>query len=329
MKKDILKKAAILTSGGDASSMNKVLSTFVKYAISKNIEPYFVYEGYYGLYHNKIKKVSLKDVNGIYNLPGTIIRSARFPEFANQEYRKKAADNLKKMGIDTLFVCGGNGSYIGAWKLKDEGINVICLPGTIDNDIACTDLTIGFDTSLNTICQAINQIKVTSDSHKYVSIVELMGKDCPDLTIWASTICEVDSIITYKHILDKDEFTKLVKDIRKTNKEGIVILVTERLYGMNDNATLKEVAKYIESKTGESVKLNVLGYLQRAGTPTAMDLQIATRLTIFAIDSWLEGKKNITVGIKNFKEVSTDIDKAVKMKVKPNYELVDKLIYLK
>lgn len=320
------KKVAILTSGGDASSMNKVLSTFVIYGNDRGIETYFVYNGFKGLYNNVIKKVTPKDVRGIHDKPGTIIKSSRFPEFKDEEIRKVAANNLKQKGIDTLIVCGGNGSYIGAEKLSKLGINVIALPGTIDNDIGSTELTIGFDTSLNTIIKNVNQIRATMESHNFITIVEIMGRECPDLTVFAGMACEVDYVVTKDNILTPEQFYNVIKKLRHKNKESIVILVTELLYGKNGNVTLQELCSYLNDRLGEKVRLSILGYLQRGATPTGIDLYIASIITAAAIDHYLEGHKNFAVGMRHFKEHFYDLSKAISMKSKNRMQTINKFI---
>ena len=320
------KKIAILTSGGDASSMNKVVETFVRYSIKNGYEPYFVYRGFEGLYKNNIKKATLKDVKGISSLPGTIIKSARFPEFQDQKYRIKAAQNLKQKGIDTLVVCGGNGSYFGAQKLSLEGINVIGIPGTIDNDIASSELTVGFDSALNIVIDQIFAVRSTLESHDFIGIVEIMGRDCPDLTMYASVCTNADICITKDTYLSPEQLTQEIKKIRKTNKNSILILTSELIYGKDGKPSLSEVSSYVQSKLGEKIRVSVLGYLQRGGKPSAMDLYIASSLTVAALDHLIAGNKNFVVGFNKFQPTFIDITKAVNMKEKISYELVDKIV---
>lgn len=310
------KNFAILTSGGDCSSMNMVLSTFVKKCLQENIQPYFVYNGYQGLYDGDIKKANLKDSMHIWNLPGTKIKSSRFPEFKEESIRKKAVENLKKFEIDYLFVCGGNGSYIGAEKLSDMGVKVIALPGTIDNDIASSDFTIGFDTALNSIKDDIYKIRSTMESHNFISFVEIMGRNCLDLTLDAGICTEADYIITNANILKKEEILKLIKNIRKTNKESILILVSELLYGIDGNPTLNEISEFVNKNIKEKIRINVLGYTQRASIPTAFDLKLSSGLTNYALDLALKGVYGVSVGNQGFKYINTPISKANKMIIK-------------
>lgn len=320
------KRVAILTSGGDASCMNKVISTFVHYSIEKGLEPYFIFDGFEGMYKNKIKKATLKDVRMIYDRAGTIIKSSRFPEFKEESIRKVAIANLKKHNIDTVFVCGGNGSYMGLLRITEAGIKGIGIPGTIDNDIGSSDYTIGYDSALNNIVESIKQIRTTMESHNFITVVEVMGRQCPDLTVMAGIGCEVDYIITKDNIIDEKEFVNVIKKLRKNNKESIVILVTELLYGVDGRVSLKEMCKYASEKIGEKVRLNILTYSQRAGTPTGLDLYNAAILTAGAIDHFLEGNKNFVSAIKNGKLTFVDVNKAVNMKTPSRMMLVDKFI---
>ncbi|MGL4616810.1 MAG: ATP-dependent 6-phosphofructokinase [Mycoplasmoidaceae bacterium] len=310
------KNFAILTSGGDSSSMNIVLSTFVKRCIKEDIQPYFVYNGFKGLYDGDIKKATLKDSMHIWNLPGTKIKSSRFPEFKEDSIREKAVKNLKKYEIDYLFVCGGNGSYIGAERLTNMGVKIIALPGTIDNDIASSDFTIGFDTALNSIKDDIYKIRSTMESHNFICFVEIMGRNCLDLTLDAALCTEADYIITNENILKKEEILQLIKNIRKTNKESIVILVSELLYGVDGNPTLQEISEFVYKNIKEKIRINVLGYTQRASIPTAFDLKLSAGLTNYALDLAIKGEHSISVGNQGFKYKSTSITKANRTSIK-------------
>ncbi|MGL4647497.1 MAG: ATP-dependent 6-phosphofructokinase [Mycoplasmoidaceae bacterium] len=318
------KKFAILTSGGDSSSMNKVLSTFVRTCILNEITPYFVYDGFEGLYKNKIKKASLKDVHNVWNLPGTLIKSSRFPQFKEEAIRKVAYEHYKRNEIDCLFVCGGNGSYIGAEKLSNLGANVVGLPGTIDNDIASSEFTIGFDTSLNSIKNDLVKIRATMESHGFITIVEIMGRDCLDLTLYAAIASEANFIITNENILSKEEILNVVKDLRKTNKGAILILVSELIYGKNGLPSLAEVAAFVTEHINEKIRLNILGYTQRAGIPSAFDLILATKLTEAGIDLALKGVYNIVIGNKGQSIVHLPINKANNLKTASKIKEIEK-----
>lgn len=280
---------AVLTSGGDSPGMNAAIRAIVRSAIAHNVEVFGVYEGYSGLYHNNIIRLDRKSVAETINRGGTILYSARFPEFAEKPYRMQAAQNLRDLGIDTLFVIGGNGSYEGAMLLSEEGINVIGLPGTIDNDIRGTEYTIGFDTALNTAVEAIDKIRDTSSSHMRASIVEVMGRYCGDIALHAAIATGAEEVITIETGYDINEIVSRFDDMRKIHKRHSLIIVSE--YTVN----IDELADMIES--AHDIKCNkvILGHVQRGGTPTAMDRFLATKMGHFAVENYLAGNKNFFV----------------------------------
>lgn len=297
-----MKKIAILTSGGDASTMNKCLSAFVTFASKFNLEVYFVYEGFKGLCENKIHKADYSETKSWYNLAGTKILSARFMEFKEDEYVDKAFNNLKNLGIDVLIVIGGDGSYQGAYKLHKKGFKVIGLPGTIDNDISSSKYTIGFDSSLNAIVQTIFKIKACMNSHRNIALVEIMGRHCVDLTVFAGIACEADILVTNENWVSPNELLTKISEIRKINKYGILILVNENLLGKNNVPSLNEYKEYIEKNSCEQVKVNVLGHLQRGGEPTAMDLVRATQMVYKCCELIKNEQYGKIVGLNNNEE---------------------------
>lgn len=307
-----MKKIAILTSGGDSSSMNKCLSSFATYSKKFNYEIYFVYEGFKGLVENKIVKGDYLETKTWYNLPGTKINSARFVNFKDQKYVDIAVKNLKQHNIDCLIVIGGDGSYMGGLKLFKSNFNVICLPGTIDNDVASTKYTIGFDTSLNTIVTAINQIKSCMTSHKNVALIEIMGRNCSDLTVYSGLATEADIVITYENILTPEELLKNIKTVSETNKNGIIILISENILGKNGVPSHNDYKKYIEENSNFELKINILGHLQRGGTPTAMDLVRTTMMTYKACEciNYNEYGKIIAIN-DNEQIIAIDIEKGI------------------
>lgn len=323
-----MKKIAILTSGGDSSTMNKCLSSFVTFAQRYNLEIYFVYGGFKGLVRNTIYKANYSETKTWYNLPGTKILSARFMEFKEQENVDKAIENLKALGIDSLVVIGGDGSYNGALKLHNSGFNVIGLPGTIDNDVASTKYTIGFDTSLNTIVKRIFEIKSCMTSHRHIAMVEIMGRDCVDLTVYAGMATEADILITNENKLTPEELLNEIKRIRTFNKSGLVILVNEKLLGEKDLPPIGEYRKYIEANSNELVKINVLGYGQRGGVPSAMDLIRATQMTQKACECINNNEYGKIIGINDKEEmIAYDINEAINgFKNPERIELIKKYI---
>ncbi len=303
----MIKKIAILTSGGDAPGMNTAVKAVVNAAIEKGLEPYIVYEGYLGLTNGNFKKVEKKDVKFIGDKGGTIIYSARFPEFKEVEVRQKAVAKMQEEGIDALVAIGGDGSYMGAAKLTEMGIKTIGLPGTIDNDIASTDFTIGFHTALNTIVRALDQTRDTAESHNRAKIVEVMGRHCGDLAIHAAIATGAEVLSTDERKLSEEEIIAQVKKAREAGNRSIIVVVTENIYDVN------ALAKKLEAETGIEARATVLGHPQRGGTPTAEDRILATRMGAFAVERLLAGETGVAVNIVENKLSTRDILEVVSM----------------
>ncbi len=303
----MIKKIAILTSGGDAPGMNTAVKAVVNAAIEKGLDPYIVYEGYLGLTQGNFKKVEKKDVKFIGDKGGTIIYSARLPEFKEIEVRQKAVEKMQAEGIDALVAIGGDGSYMGAAKLTEMGIKTIGLPGTIDNDIASTDFTIGFHTALNTIVRALDQTRDTAESHNRAKIVEVMGRHCGDLAIHAAIATGAEVLSTDERKLSEEEIISQVKQAREAGNRSIIVVVTENIY---DVAAL---AKRLESETGIEARATVLGHPQRGGVPTAEDRVLASRMGAFAVERLLAGETGVAVNIVDNKLSTQDILEVVAM----------------
>lgn len=302
-----MKKIAILTSGGDAPGMNNVVASLIKEAIINNIIPYVVYDGYEGLYSGNIKLVDEKFAKEIINRGGTLIGTARFLEFIKPKIRLQAINNLKSLGINDLFVIGGDGSYQGALKLSQEGLNCICLPGTIDNDVSSSEETIGFDSALNIVTQTIDRLNDTNMSHKRCGILEVMGRYCGDIAFVSGIGSSVDVISTSQQKLTKTEIINKIKECYEKRYRSVLVLVSEHLYDVN------QLAKEIESETGYVTRANILGHLQRGGVPTARDRYLASWMAKFALHQLIKGKSNIAVGIFNNNLESIKLDVALKM----------------
>ncbi len=306
----MIKKIGILTSGGDAPGMNAAIRSVVRTGISYGIEVYGIYNGYRGLINNEIVKMDRSSVSDIVNRGGTILKTARLPEFVNVEVQKKAVNILKERGIEALVVIGGDGSYRGALDLTKLGINCIGLPGTIDNDIASTDYTIGFDTALNTIIDAVDKIRDTTESHSRCSLIEVMGNHCGDLALFAGIAEGAEIIITPDFTMENEDVFAVLRKMREkdSNKRAIMI-VSEKIY-----PNIHEFAKEIEANTGFSTRATVLGYIQRGGSPSASDRVLAGRMGSYAVDLLVEGKGGRCVGIRGMDLVDYDIHEALKMK---------------
>ncbi len=308
-----IKNIAVLTSGGDAPGMNMAVRAVVRRALSLNIKPYVVIEGFKGLYENNIEPANVKLLDIMTKFGGTSIFTSRFEKFCEPEIRAIAIKNLKQHKIDALVIIGGNGSYIGAAKLQEEGVNVICLPGTIDNDIASTDYTIGFDTSLNTIVNAVENIRDTSFSHGHTYIIEIMGRKCSDLTIFAAYATGADYVVTSQNILSKEEFVKKVVELKEQHRRSVIVLVNEKMYGENGLPSLTEIKEAIEKKTNNRTKLAILGFIQRGGTPTALERFNATRMGAYAIELIANNNFGRTVGIRGVNLIDYDLNEALNL----------------
>ncbi|MGF1742840.1 6-phosphofructokinase [Vibrio profundum] len=307
----MIKKIGVLTSGGDAPGMNAAIRGVVRTALSKGLEVYGVFDGYLGLYEGRIEKLDRSSVSDVINRGGTFLGSARFPEFKEMAVREKAIENLKQHGIEALVVIGGDGSYMGAKKLTEMGYPCIGLPGTIDNDIAGTDYTIGYQTALNTVIDAIDRLRDTSSSHQRISIVEIMGRHCGDLTLMSAIAGGCEYIISPETGLDKDQLIHNVQDGIKKGKKHAIIALTELMMDAN------ELAKEIEQATGRETRATVLGHIQRGGRPTAFDRVLASRMGNYAVHLLLDGHGGRCVGIQKEELVHHDIIDAIENMKRP------------
>ncbi len=305
----MIKKIAILTSGGDSPGMNAAIRSIAKNAFANNVEVYLVKHGYLGLYENKIIRITNKDINGILHQGGTIIFSARFPEFKDEEIRIQARNNLIKLGITALVVIGGDGSYRGAQKLSELGIKTIALPGTIDNDIASTDYTIGFFTAWNTIVRSISQIRDTMNSHNRIGIIEVMGNRCQDLAFFSAATSGVDYTALPGEVLTAKKVFDIYQESIKNEKDSCLILVTEKTY---DN--IHDFANEVEKLTKVTTRATSFGHIQRGGRPVPMDIYIATMMGIKAVELLLKSKTSRCIGYVNNAFVDYDILDALNQK---------------
>ncbi|WP_435237293.1 6-phosphofructokinase [Psychromonas sp. PT13] len=314
----MVKKIGVLTSGGDAPGMNAAIRAVVREGLHNGLEVYGIYEGYAGLHKNKIEKLKRSDVSDVVNYGGTFLGSARFPEFKEEHIRQEAIENLKKHGIDALVVIGGDGSYMGAKKLTEMGYPCIGIPGTIDNDIAGTTYTIGYDTALNTVVNAIDRLRDTSSSHKRISIVEIMGRYCGDLTLRAAVAGGIEFIVVPEKEYNKAEFIAQIKEGITRGKKHLLVAVCEHV------TDIRQLAKDIEAETGRETRATILGHIQRGGVPTARDRIIASRMGSFAVKKLLEGHGGRCIGMLNSEMVHHDIIDCIENMKRPfNKELYD------
>ncbi len=303
----MIKKIAILTSGGDAPGMNQAVLSITKAAMNSKMEVYFIYEGYKGLLEKQIIKVELNDIKGIGPKGGTILFSSRFPEFANLDVQIKGAKILNNMGIQALIAIGGDGTFKGARALSNQGIKTIGLPGTIDNDINSTDYTIGFSTSLTNVVESIEKIKDTSESHGRCHVVEIMGRDCGNLTISAALASNANIVSTPEQPLTTKEIIEKVIKARKQGHRSIIVAVTEKLYD------IKKLETEIEKQANVETRSTILSHLQRGGVPTPEDRLLATKMGNYAINLLLQNKHGLCVGITADKITHKQINAALEM----------------
>ena len=303
-----MKSIAVLTSGGDAPGMNPAVRAVVRTACQRGIKVYGVDRGYTGLINGDIHEMNLRSVSDIITRGGTILYSARCPEFKTEEGLQKAVSTCKKFGIDGMVIIGGDGSFRGARDLSLRGIPCIGLPGTIDNDISCTDYTIGYDTCLNTIVQMVDRIRDTSESHDRCTVVEVMGRGAGYLALEAGIAVGATSIIVpeVEYGIERDVIAR-IREFQKTGKKHFIVIVAEGVGGT------AEIAKKIEAETGVESRATILGHVQRGGSPTARDRIMASQMGSRAVDLLTQGIGNRVVGIKDNKIVDFDIFEALKM----------------
>lgn len=307
----------VLTSGGDAPGMNAAVRAVVRTALAKGLEVRGIRRGYHGLLREEIIDITARDVADIIQRGGTILQTARSQQMRTEEGQRKAAAVLKKYGIQGLVVIGGDGTFAGAQKLSDYGINVIGVPGTIDLDIACTEYTIGFDTAANTAMEAIDKIRDTSTSHERCSIVEVMGRDAGYLALWCGIANGAECILLpEEHGYDEEAIIEDILENRKRGKKHYIIINAE---GVGDSINM---AKRIEEATGVETRATILGHLQRGGSPSVKDRVYATTMGAKAVELLVEGKTNRVVGYKHGEYIDFDINDALKMhKEIPDYQL--------
>lgn len=303
-----MKKIAVLTSGGDSPGMNAAIRAVVRKGLYHNLEVSGIYHGYNGLMNGNIKPLDVGSVGDIIHRGGTVLGTARSEEFKTDEGQQKAIHKLNEHNIEGLVVIGGDGSFRGAEKLSDKGIAAIGVPGTIDNDIPCTDFTIGFDTALNTVIEAIDKIRDTATSHERTFIIEVMGRDAGDLALWSGLADGAETILIPEAGFRIDDVvTRLQRGYDRGKKHSIIVLAE----GIGSGV---ELGQTIKDKTGLECRITVLGHIQRGGSPTAFDRVLASRLGAFAVEQLLSGEKGKMVGLINNKPVATPISEALAQK---------------
>ncbi len=308
MAKEV-KTIGVLTSGGDAPGMNAAIRAVVRTAINKNIKVKGIMRGYAGLLQEEIVEMDGTSVADTISRGGTILYTARCPEFMTEEGQKRGAEICRKHGIDGLVVIGGDGSYRGAGKLSALGINTVGLPGTIDLDIACTDYTIGFDTAINTAMDAIDKVRDTSTSHERCSIIEVMGRHAGYIALWCGIANGAEDILLPERYDGNEQMLiNRIIDNRKRGKRHHIIINAE---GIGHSASM---AKRIEAATGIETRATILGYMQRGGAPTCKDRVYASIMGAKAVELLEMGKTNRVVAYKHGEFLDFDIQEALNMK---------------
>lgn len=304
-----ISRIGVLTSGGDAPGMNAAVRAIVRYGIEAGLEVYGIYKGYEGLINGLIKEMNRRSVSDILQRGGTILKTARSEEFKTEEGVKKGIDKARIFNLDLIVVIGGNGSFRGAKAISDMGMPVICIPCTIDNDLAYTEQTIGFDTAINTVLEAITRIRDTSSAHERTTVIEVMGRECGDLALYSGLAGGAEVALVPELVADMDYVCMKVMQGVNSGKQHSIIVKAEG-YPVSTDDIVKEVAK----RTGRSVKPVVLSYLQRGGSPSLRDRLIATECADVAINLIKAGEYNRAVGIINGKVTDISLSKALEAK---------------
>jgi 6-phosphofructokinase 1 len=316
-----INKIGVLTSGGDAPGMNAALRAVVRTAAFHSVECVGIYQGYQGLIDDKVETLNARSVNNIINKGGTVLQSARCLEFRTKEGRKTAFETIQKHGIEALVVIGGDGSFTGAMIFQSEfNLPVIGIPGTIDNDIYGTSHTIGYDTALNTVIEAIDKIRDTAISHNRLFFVEVMGRDAGHIALNTGIGAGAEEFLIPEEDMGLDRLLESLKRSEKSGKSSSIVVVAE---GDKTGKNVFEIAEYVEKNLPYyDVRVSVLGHMQRGGSPSCFDRVLASRMGLYAVEALIEGKSNIMVGVKSEEIIFTPLQKAIKGKSEIDKDLI-------
>ncbi len=303
-----MRKIGVLTSGGDAPGMNAAIRAVVRYGIYNNINIAGIHNGFQGLVEGDHIEMNLSSVADIIHRGGTILGSARSKEFMKEDGFDKALKNIKYLGIEGLVVIGGNGSFKGARKLEEAGIPTVCIPGTIDNDLAYTKYTLGFFTALTTVLESVEKIRDTSSSHNRSNVIQVMGRDCGDIALYAGLAGGAEMVIIPEIEYNIDEICDKILQGRARGKKHSIIILAE---GAGD---AKDISELIEKKTGIITRYSVLGYTQRGGAPSAYDRLIGSQMGALAVKLLCGSVRNRVVGINGSELFDMDLEEAMSMK---------------
>ena len=316
-----IKKIGVLTSGGDAPGMNAAIRSVVRACAFHQIECVGIYRGYEGMIDGDFKALDARSVNHIINKGGTFLKSARSDRFRTKEGRKEAHDQLLEHAVDALVLIGGDGTFTGGMIFNEEyNFPVVGIPGTIDNDIVGTNFTLGYDTALNTVVEAIDKIRDTASSHKRLFFVEVMGRDVGHIALNAGVGSGAEEILVPEEDLGLDRLLESLEKSKHTGKSSSIVVVAE---GDKTGKNVFELRDYVEENLeGYDVRVSVLGHMQRGGSPSCFDRVLASRMGVKAVETLIEGKNNVMVGTINNKLELYPIDKAVKGHSKIDEELL-------
>ncbi len=302
-------RIGVLTSGGDAPGMNAVIRSVARSASQYGIQCLGIRRGYNGLINGDVEELGGKSVNGIISLGGTMLYTARCPEFLTPEGQKKAADTCRYLGIQGVIAIGGDGTFRGARDLAAQGIATIGVPATIDNDVACTHYSIGFDTACNTAIEAIDRLRDTMQSHERCSVVEVMGRHAGHLAMYVGIACGATAVLVPEKETDFErDVAEPIREGRIRGRNNFIIIVAEGA------ARAIDVAQNIKEQTGLDPRVTILGHVQRGGSPTARDRVTASRMGLCAVEALRDGKSNRVVCIQNGEMCDFDINEALEMK---------------
>lgn len=315
-----IKCIGLLTSGGDAPGMNAAIRAVTRTAIFNGIRVKAIYRGYKGLITGEIKEFKTENVSNIIQQGGTIIKTARCAEFMTPEGRKTAYENMRKEEIDALIVIGGDGTFTGARIFAQEfNVPIVGLPGTIDNDLWGTDVTIGYDTALNTIIDAVDKIRDTASSHERLFFIEVMGRDAGFLALSSALASGAEAAIIPERETKVDQLEELIKNgFRKSKNSSIVIVAESEVTGGANGLAERMRREHPEY----DVRVTILGHIQRGGSPTASDRILASRMGVAAVDALLDEQRSIMIGIVNDEIVHVPFTKAIKFDKPVNEDLL-------
>lgn len=310
-----MKRIGILTSGGDAPGMNGAIRAVVRKGIYSGLEVWGIERGYEGLLDGQVAPLNLHSVAGIIHRGGTMLRTSRSERFISPEGQEKALENIKKFQLDGLVIIGGDGSLRGAQRLAEKGVAVVGIPGTIDNDISHTDYTIGFDTALNTVSEAVAKIRDTATSHERIAIIEVMGRNSGYLALYAGLAVGAEAILVPEKKVDMEALCQRLKEKEERGKLYSIILVAEGV------ANGFEVAAEVKKKTGFDPSVTILGYTQRGGSPSAFDNVLASRMGARAVELLLQGKTQQMVAIEQGQIKGVEIRAVLNQRKELNWEI--------